>query len=274
MATTTPIDNLKEAHRGVWNSGDYADVAERFVTSLGQVALTSAALKPGERVLDVATGSGNAAIPAARAGAEVTGLDLASSLLEVAERRSAEAGVSVEWIEGDAEILPFENESFEAVLSVVGVQFASRHEVVAQELARVVSPGGRIVLCSWTPSGFIGQFLKTVAPRMPAAPEGASPPPLWGDAEHVSNLFAELGVRFEFELHRAEFDYGSAAGFVDYMAYHYGPLLKARERLSDSGEWDELRSDLIALSERFNDATDGFCASSEYLLAHGVKVSS
>ena len=273
MTMTTEMEQLKTAHRATWDSGDYTDVADRFVTPLGRAALESAALAPGAEVLDVATGSGNAAIPAALAGAQVTGLDLAPSLLEIGRRRAAEAGVDVEFVEGDAEDLPFADESFDAVLSVVGVQFAPRHELTANELARVLRPGGRIVLCSWTPRGFIGQFLKTVAPRMPKPPEGASSPPLWGDAEHVRELFADNGVEFDFELRSVDIEYGSPAGFVDYMAYHYGPLLKARERLSPEGRWDELRSDLVALCERSNLSADGFRTSSEYLVANGVKES-
>jgi SAM-dependent methyltransferase len=238
---------------------------------VGRAALEATELTPGTEVLDVAAGSGNPAMPAAQAGARVTALDLAPSLLEIGRRRAAEAGVDVEFVEGDAEALPYDDESFDVVISVVGVQFAPRHEVVARELARVVRPGGRIVLASWTPSGFIGQFLKTVAPRLPRPPEGASPPPLWGDEEHVRGLFAGAGVRFEFQRRHADFSYGSAPGFVDYMAYHYGPLLKARERLRQEGTWDELRRDLVALSERSNVAGDGFSAMSEYLLARGVK---
>jgi SAM-dependent methyltransferase len=271
MTTTTPIDQLKAAHRATWDSGDYTDVADRFVIPLGQAALEAAGIAPGTQVLDVAAGSGNPAIPAAQAGARVTALDLAPSLLEIGRRRALDAGVDVDFVEGDAEALPFEDERFDIAVSVVGVQFAPRHELAARELARTVRPGGRIVLCSWTPGGFIGQFLKTVAPRMPKLPEGASPPPLWGDEAHVSKLFAPAGVQFEFELRYAEFRYGSAAGFVDYMAYHYGPLVKARERLSKEGRWDELRRDLVALSERSNVARDGFCARSEYLVARGVK---
>jgi SAM-dependent methyltransferase len=274
MTTTTAIDELKAAHRATWDSGDYTDVADRFVIPVGQAALEAADLTSGTEVLDVAAGSGNPAIPTAQAGARVTALDLAPSLLEIGRRRALEARVEIDWVEGDAEALPFDDESFDVALSVVGVQFAPRHEVVAREVARVVRPGGRIVIASWTPRGFIGQFLKTVAPRMPRLPEGASPPPLWGDGEHLRKLFAGTGVQFEVELRYAEFSYGSAAGFVDYMAYHYGPLLKARERLTQAGTWDELRHDLVALCERSNVATDGFSAPSEYLLARGVKEAS
>jgi SAM-dependent methyltransferase len=274
LTTTTAIDQLKAAHRATWDSGDYTDVADRFVIPLGTSALKAANLAPGTEVLDVAAGSGNPAIAVAEAGARVTALDLAPSLLEIGRRRARDAGVGIDFVEGDAEALPFDDESFDVALSVVGVQFAPRHEVAARELARVVRAGGRIVLCSWTPRGYIGQFLKTVAPRMPKPPEGASPPPLWGDEAHVRKLFSEAGVQFQFERHHTEFSHGSAAGFVDYMAYHYGPLLKARERLSQEGTWDELRRDLIALSERYNVAMDGFSALSEYLLARGVKEAS
>jgi SAM-dependent methyltransferase len=274
MTTTTTIDQLKAAHRATWDSGDYTDVADRFVIPVGRAAVEAANISPGTEVLDVAAGSGNAAIPAAHAGARVTALDLAPSLLEIGRRRAREAGVDVDFVEGDAEALPFDDESFDVALSVVGVQFAPRHEQAARELARVVRPGGRIVLCSWTPRGFIGQVLGTVAPRMPKLPEGASPPPLWGDEAHLRELFAEAGVRFEFGRRHAGFSCGSAAGFVDYMAHHYGPLLKARERLSQEGSWDELRRDLVALCERFNVFMDGFCALSEYLLARGTKEAS
>ena len=271
MTNTTAIDQLKAAHRTMWDSGDYTNVADRFVGPLGTAALNAADPAPGTEVLDVAAGSGNPAIAVALAGARVTALDLAPSLLEIGRGRARAAGVDIDFVEGDAEALPFEDESFDVALSVVGVQFAPRHEVVARELARVVRPGGRIVLSSWTPGGFIGQFLKTVAPRMPKPPEGASAPPLWGDEGHVRELFADAGVQFEFELRHTEIRYGSPAGFVDYMAYHYGPLLKARERLSQTGTWDELRHDLIALCDRHNLDTDGFFARSEFLVARGVK---
>ena len=274
MTNTTAIDQLKAAHRATWESGDYTNVADLFVIPLGMAALNAADPGPGTEVLDVAAGSGNPAIAVAQTGARVTALDLAPSLLEIGRRRARDAGVDIDFVEGDAEALPFDNERFDVALSVVGVQFAPRHEVVARELARVVRPGGRIVLCSWTPGGFIGQFLKTVAPRMPKPPAGASPPPLWGDQAHVRELFAQAYVEFEFELRHTEIRYGSCAGFVDYMAFHYGPLVKARERLSQDGTWDELRHDLVALCERHNIATDGFVARPEYLLARGVKEAS
>jgi hypothetical protein len=151
------------------------------------------------------------------------------------------------------------------------VQFAPRHDVAARELARVTKPGGAIVLCSWTPEGFIGQFFKTMAPHVPKPPDGATPPPLWGRQDHVRELFAGTDVEFEFEAHSVDFEHGSPADFVDYMAANYGPALKARALLAKQGRWSALRSDLVALCERSNVATDGFRAPSEYLLALGHK---
>jgi len=272
MNATLEMDQLKAAHRTTWDSGDYASVAQTLVLEVGASAVAAAGPRPGEEVLDIATGSGNAAMAAAVAGARVTGLDLAPSLLDVARQRARAAGVKVDWIEGDAEALPFDDDSFDTVLSAIGVQFAPRHELAAREIARVVKPGGKIVLCNWTPQGFIGQFFKTISPRLPKPPEGASPPPLWGDETHMRRLFAGTGVRFEVESRSVVFAHDSCESFVDYMADCYGPLLKARERLEPEGDWDELRHDLVALCEESNLAPDSFLAPSEYLLVRGIKV--
>jgi SAM-dependent methyltransferase len=268
---TTQIEELKAAHRATWAAGDYAAVADRFVLEVGRAAVARADLGPGLDVLDVATGSGNAAIPAAVLGARVVGLDLVPELLAVARRRAEREVVEVEWVEGDAEALPFADASFDRVLSVLGIQFAPRHEVGARELARVLRPGGLLVLCSWAPEGLIGQFFAAMAPRLPKPPAGASPPPLWGDAEHVSALFAGAGVplELEFETRSVVFEHDSPAAFVDYMATDYGPLRKARERLEPEGAWADLRADLIAVCERANLAPDGFMGPSTYLLARG-----
>lgn len=273
MTTTiTPeIETLKAAHKATWDSGDYAAVADAFVLEVGETAVEKATIEPGIDLLDVATGSGSAAIPAALKGAEVTGLDLAPSLLERARERAAEAGADVEWIEGDAEDLPFASESFDVVLSALGVQFAPRHEVSARELARVTRPGGEIVVAAWTPGGFIGQVFKTMGPYMPKPPEGASPPPLWGDEDHVRSLFVGTGVELAFERRTVDFESSSADAFIAFMADNYGPMLKAREKLTADGRWDDLRAELVALSERSNVESRGFRAPSEYLVAHGRK---
>lgn len=268
---TVEMEQLKAAHRAIWASGDYAAVADAFVLGVGETAVANAGLEPGIEVLDVAAGSGNAAIPAALAGARVTALDLVPALLAAGAERAQRAGVEIDWVEGDAEALPFPDERFDTVLSVLGVQFAPRHEVTARELVRVTRPAGTIVLACWTPAGFIGQLFKTMSPYLPKPPVGASPPPLWGDEDHVRALFAGTGVELAFASHAASFHGESPAAFVEFMADHYGPVLKARDRLAREGRWDALRSDLVALCERANVAEDGFRAPSEYLLTLGRK---
>jgi SAM-dependent methyltransferase len=271
ITTTAELEQLKLAHRATWASGDYAAVAEAFVRDVGLTAVAKAAIAPGTEVLDVATGSGNAAIPAALAGARVTALDLVPGLLETGRELAAAAGVEIEWVEGDAEALPFADESFDTVLSVLGVQFTPRHEATARELARVLRPGGALVLACWTPGGFIGRLFKTMAPYLPKPPAGASPPPLYGDEDHVRALFAGTGVELGFERHSAAFHGDSPSAFVAFMADRYGPVLKARERLAPEGRWDELHADLVALCEAANVAEDAFLAPSEYLLTVGRK---
>ena len=267
--TPTDIDRLKAAHRVTWASGDYPAVADALVREVAATALDAAGIEPGQEVLDLATGAGNAAIPAASAGARVTGLDLVPELLEQAEARARAAGVEVDWVEGDAEALPFGDDRFDSVVSVVGVQFAPRHEVAAREIARVVRSGGTIALASWTPRGLIGQVFKAMGPYMPKPPEGASPPPLWGDEEHVRALFADTGVELSFESHSTVFEHESPAGFVDWMAEVYGPMLKARELLTPQGTWADLRADLVAVCERANLGAESFLAPSEYLVVKG-----
>src|SRR5688500_9762655 len=178
------VEDLKRTHRATWAAGDYAAVAEQIDEVPPRDLLERVAIRPGEEVLDVATGTGNVALPAAAAGAQVIGLDITPELFDTARLRAAKKGVNVVWLEGDAEALPFDDESFDAVLSVFGVQFAPRHEVVAEELARVTRPGGRIGLVNWTPSGLIGELFKIMGRYLPAPPDYASPPPRWGDEEH------------------------------------------------------------------------------------------
>jgi len=229
-------------------------------------------LAPGQDVLDVATGTGNVAIRAAAAGAQVVGLDITPELFATARRRAAEHDVTVDWLEGDAEELPFEDESFDRVLSTMGVQFAPRHEVVAQELARVCRPGGRIGLVNWTPQGQIGELFKIMGSYLPAPPDYASPPPLWGSEEHVRELFAGTGVELEFTRGMNPWDFDSPEHYVVFMETHYGPTLKARERLTAEGRWEECRGELLAMAERRNEATDGgLLMHAEYLVVVGRK---
>jgi SAM-dependent methyltransferase len=266
------VEDLKKTHRATWAAGDYAAVAERIDEVPPRDLLERVLVGPGDEVLDVATGTGNAALPAAAAGAHVIGLDITPELFDTARRRAAAQDVHVDWLEGDAEDLPFGDERFDAVLSVFGVQFAPRHEVVSEELARVTKPGGRIGLVNWTPGGLIGQMFKVMGKYLPAPPDYASPPPLWGDEEHVRGLFADTGVELEFMRGHNPWQFDSAEHFVVFFETNYGPTLKARERLEADGRWAELREELHALAELHNEATDGsLLMQAEYLVTIGRK---
>lgn len=268
----TAVADLKQVHRATWAAGDYAAIAELIDEAPPRDLLAAVPVVPGQRVLDVATGTGNAALHAAAAGAQVAGLDLTPELFDTARRRAAERGVAVEWIEGDAEALPFEDASFDAVLSIFGVQFAPRHELVARELARVCRPGGRIGLVNWTPDSHIGELFQILSGYLPAAPGYASPPPRWGDEEHVRALFAGTGVALSFSRGVNPFRFDSAEHFVAFFETHYGPTLKARERLTAEGAWDDCRREIVAMAERRNDATDGgLLLRAEYLVVTGRK---
>ena len=267
------VADLKRAHRATWAAGNYAAVAELIDQAPPRQLFAHVDLRPGQDVLDVATGTGNVAIPAAAAGAQVVGLDITPELFETARTRADRRGVVVDWIEGDAEDLPFADESFDRVLSVFGVQFAPRHEIVARELTRVVRPGGLIGLVNWTPQGAIGELLKTIGRYLPAPPDYASPPPLWGSEQHVRRLFADSPVELEFARGHNPWRFDSAEHFVAFMETNYGPTLKARERLTAEGRWEECRGEIVALAERRNEANDGSLLMwAEYLVAVGRKV--
>jgi SAM-dependent methyltransferase len=268
----TPVADLKRTHRATWAAGDYAAVAELIDEAPPRDLLARVQVSPGHEVLDVATGTGNIAIKAAAAGARVVGLDLTPELFETADRRAAEHDVAVDWVEGDAEDLPYEDERFDRVLSAFGVQFAPRHEVVAREFARVCRPGGRIGVVNWTPEGQIGELFKIMGSYLPAPPDFASPPPLWGSEQHVRRLFAGTGVELEFARGLNPWRFPSAEHYVAFMETHYGPTLKARERLTAEGRWEECRREILAMAERRNQAADGGLEMwAEYLVAVGHK---
>jgi SAM-dependent methyltransferase len=268
----TTVTDLKHTHRITWAAGDYAAVAEVIDELPPRELLARMDIQPGQDVIDVAAGTGNAALRAAAAGARVVGLDLTPELFETARRREADFGVSVDWVEGDAEDLPYEDESFDRVLSVFGVQFAPRHAIAARELARVCRPGGLIGLVNWTPSGQVGALFKVLGGYLPAPPDYASPPPLWGSEDHVRELFADSGVELEFARGYNPWRFDSAEHYVVFMETHYGPLVKARERLTAEGRWEECRGEILAMAERYNEATDGSLRmSAEYLIVVGRK---
>jgi len=272
MTAAAEIQALKEAHRKTWASGDYSRVAE-LVTDVGDRIVERAGVKPGSQVLDVAAGTGNASIPAARAGAHVIATDLTPELFLAGRTRALDAGVEIEWITADAEDLPFEDERFDYVLSSLGVQFVPRHEIVAHELVRICRPGGTIALGNWAADGYIGQFWTIMGPYLPAPPSGALPPAGWGRVEHIEELFADYPVQLSFERRALYFEAPSPAAFIDFLADSYGPLLGARNKLSGDGRWEPLRDELIALSNKMNTVDDGhFRAPSEYLITLAGKL--
>ena len=257
---------FKQTQRRIWSSGDYPDIA-RLIESAAEHLVRAADVQPGHDVLDVATGSGNVALVAAQRGANVTGLDITPELFEAARRRAAEAGVDCEWIEGDAEELPFEDNSFDRALSAFGTMFAPRHERAAAELVRVTKPGGVVAVAAWTPEGTNGQMFRTVASHMPPPPPELKPPSLWGDEEHIRSLFEPLGVELEFERGQVDFADDSVEKWLAYGEEKLGPMVMARAALEPQGKWDALHADLAALYERENKATDGsFRVEPEYLV--------
>lgn len=252
--TAAPVQpDLKARHRAMWGLGNYARVADELIPELGQVIVEACEVGAGDHVLDIAAGTGNAAIPAALAGARVTASDLTPELLDIGRTRAAEAGVEVSWETADAEALPYEDASFDVVLSCVGIMFAPFHEKAAGELLRVVRPGGRVSLISWTPEGFIGQMFATMKPFMAPPPEGAQPPPRWGDETHVRGLLGDRVRDVRAEKRMVEVDsFESGAEFRDFFKACYGPTIVAYRGIAeDEARTAELDAALAELGDRY-----------------------
>lgn len=260
------VSGIKQGQRMMWTAGDYPDLA-RTIVSAGELVAERAQAGAGLRLLDVATGSGNVAIPAALAGADVTGLDLTPKLLDVARERAAKAGVEIDFVEGDAEDLPFDNRSFDRVTSCFGVMFAPRHGVAAAELVRVAKPGARIVVAAWTPEGLNGRMFQTVGSYMPAPPPELKPPVMWGNEQHLQELFGESGAELAFERHMVTFEAESPEAWFEYNERVLGPTIMAKAALEPQGKWEQLRAELIELYINANEADDGTMrVRAEYLL--------
>lgn len=263
---------LKATHRAVWALGDYPAVATEIIPELGRVVVEASRLRPGDNVLDVAAGSGNAAIPAALAGAKVIASDLTPELLDIGRKHAAESGATLEWVEADAEALPFGDGQFDSVLSSVGVMFAPHHQATADELVRVVRRGGTIGLINWTPDGFIGQMFATMKPYLPPAPAGVQPPPLWGNDEYVRGLFGNRVTDIVSERRNLAVDhFATPDAFRNYFKANYGPTVAAFRSLA--GAPDQviaLDRELTELAERFQSA--GSTMNWEYLLFTARKV--
>lgn len=274
MTTTTEsIDAdraLKAKHRALWASGDYPAVAAELIPSLGVELVRACNISSGDRVLDVAAGSGNAAIPAAEAGGIVTASDLTPELFDAGRAIAARRGVDLEWAEADAEALPFADNGFDVVISCVGAMFAPHHQAAADELIRVCRPGGTIGMINWTPTGFIGQLFATLKPYAPPPPPGASPPPLWGDEDHVRTLFGDGVSEITLRRQTVTLDHcADPAEFREYWKRNYGPTIAAYKFNADNPDRvADLDRDFLA----FLTATSkGSHWEAEYLLVTAIK---
>ncbi|MGE5291861.1 MAG: class I SAM-dependent methyltransferase [Micromonosporaceae bacterium] len=259
---------LKAKHRAMWALGDYPTLAAEIIPDLGAVLVEACGVGPGDRVLDVAAGSGNAAIPAALAGASVVACDLTPELLESGRELAAQRNAEVVWHPADAESLPFADGEFDTVLSCVGVMFAPHHQASADELVRVCRPGGTIGLLSWTPEGFIGQMFATMKPYAPPPPPGAQPPPLWGREDHVRSLLGDRVSGVTARRQTVKVDHFAAPeAFRDYFKSRYGPTIAAYRGIADDpGRVAALDRDLADLARRHDYGAGTTVLDWEYLL--------
>ncbi len=244
----------KAAARAMWALGDYDRFARQTVWELGPVLVAACAIAPAQRVLDVAAGTGNVALRAAEAGAQVTASDLTPQNLEVGRRQAEARGVELEWVEADAEALPFRDGEFDVVTSCFGATFAPDHRRVADELVRVCRPGGTIGMINFVSDGVAGEFFEVVARYAPPPPPGASPLVLWGSEEHVRGLFGDRVDSLELERRSyVERSPGSAAEYVEFFNETFGPLIAIRGLLADDPErLAALDRDFLEFAERSN----------------------
>ena len=259
------LDEFKTVQRRIWTSGEYSDLSP-YIADVGELIVTRAGITPGMHVLDVACGTGNAARPAARAGAHVVGVDLTPKLLAAGEAKAREEGLAIEWREGDAEHLSFDNGRFDRVLSTFGHMFAQRHRQTASDMARVCRPGGAIVTATWLAEGSVGEVFRTSGSFMPPPPDYASPPILWGTEDHVREMFAGVAKSFEFERHVNRIEWESVDAFADYFMDRFGPMVTARQMLGE--RFGELRGKVIDIWKRVNESKDGrFVLPQQYLVS-------
>jgi SAM-dependent methyltransferase len=265
--------DLKSRHRAMWASGDYPHMVETFLLPLGPRLVEACGIRPGLRVLDVASGTGNAAIPAALRGAEVTASDLTPELLDAGRRRALAAGASLDWVVADAEELPFDEASFDVVMSSIGVMFAPHHQTAADELVRVCRPGGTVGLLSWTPEGMLGALFAMMKPFAPPPPPGASPPPLWGSEDHLRELLdgrVSLGVLERQVLEITAFAQPHQYG--EHFTRHYGPTIAVRANAERAGRAEEFDAALAQFCDEWNLGSAAEARfEHEYLLAVGTR---
>jgi SAM-dependent methyltransferase len=273
LSTSTPDSELKARHRAMWASGDYPSMVETFLLPLGPRLVDACGIGEGMRVLDVAAGTGNASIVAAQRGASVTASDLTPEMFDAGRARAESEGVELEWVQADAENLPFEDASYDVVMSSIGAMFAPRHQEVADELVRVCRPGGTIGLLSWTPEGMIGGLFRTMAPFAPPPPPGAQPAPLWGSEDHVHELF---GDRVEWaRMERDDLDitaFQRPREYGEHFKERYGPTIATYAYAAKNGQEAELDEALMAFCDEWNRGTDDDARfEQEYLVSVGTR---
>jgi ubiquinone/menaquinone biosynthesis C-methylase UbiE len=264
MTETVDLQAVKQVQQKVWSKGDFAMVAGTVMLVAEDLA-EALDILPGDRVLDVACGSGNGALAAARrAWGNTTGIDFVPALLERARERSTAERLEIELVEGDAEAVPFEDGSFDVVMSIFGSMFAPDQQRAASELLRVCRSGGRIGMGNWTPEGWVGRMFATTVKHAPPPP-GVKPPLLWGVEDHVRDLFGDGISSLSAERREAVFRFPSPQAWLDYFRTYFGPTISAFERVGPEGE-EALAGDLLALAEDANEAADGrMRVRSEYL---------
>jgi SAM-dependent methyltransferase len=258
---------FRERQRKLWASGDWPEVA-KTIQPVADALVERLGVGEGDDVLDIGTGSGNVAIPAAQRGATVVGSDITPELFEAARARAEEAGVEVDWVEADAAELPFEDASFDTVLSVFGAMFAPVHQAAADEVVRVTRPGGEFGLCAWRPEGTFGRALAVLGSKMPPPPEGASPPILWGAEDHVRGLFEGKPVELTFENEVATWDAESADDWLAFAEENLGPVVTAKRLLEPKGEWEAARAELDEIFAEWQ-KPEGFGVTADYLRVIG-----
>ena len=268
--TSSPdLTELRDKQQKVWSSGDYNKIAALTVP-VSEHLVDHVGVGPTERVLDVATGTGHVALAAARRSAESVGIDYVPALLDIARRRADAEDLVVELAEADAEHLPYEDGSFDVVLSAIGVMFAADHDAAGRELVRVTRPGGRIGLASWTPEGFVGGILRTVGAHV-SPPPGAQPATRWGTEEVVAGLLGDGVTDVRSVTATVTQRFVDGAAFADLFLTYYGPTFAAASRLDDEGR-AALRADLIALAESHDRGEgDGLVLDWEYRIVTATR---
>lgn len=228
VGAATTDRNLNAKNRAIWSTGNYRAVASNLVAPLGPVLVQASGIRRGDRVLDVAAGTGNASIPAAAIGARVVASDLTPELLDAGRAAAATHGAELAWAEADAEALPFGDNTFDVVMSCIGVMFTPHHHRAADELVRVCRPGGTLALINWTPEGFVGRMFATMKRFTPPAPPGVQPPPLWGDEDYVAGLLGNRVTEMASQRRTLTVElFATGEAFRDFFKANYGPTITA-----------------------------------------------